>query len=349
MLEEASEDMKTITFTCETITPMFLSGADQSIPELRPPSIKGALRFWWRALNGHLSLEELKKQESEIFGGTEPAQRSKVIITCPRDKNFLKPSTKDRFPQHRGNYPLSRNTPVNILNYLAYGAYDYREGFTHAFFDEGQQFNICLRFTDEKKVDEVIKAFVLMCYVGGLGSKSRNGFGKIKIIKAIESEDNTATDITQNLPKWKDLLKTTNPKSKFTSLSSSVLLFKARDVINGTYDNALKVIGDAYIHARKNMGDGHTYDTRRYIAAPIVQDRNAFLERHSKSYFLFLDEENGGYTGYILFVPYEYVSGISNENLKKGKSVPPDAIIKFNDATQKFNTKLQEKLNLITL
>ncbi|GCD78006.1 hypothetical protein JCM31826_14880 [Thermaurantimonas aggregans] len=269
-----------------------------------------------------------------------------MVITCPKDKNFLKPSTKDKFPEHRGNYPLSRNTPVNILNYLAYGVYDYRDRFTHAFFDERQRFDICLRFTNETKVDEVIKAFVVMCYVGGLGAKSRNGFGKIKIIKAVENKENNEIDITQSLPKWKNLLKTNNSKSNYTSLSDSVKLFSAKEVSSRSYDNALKIIGDAYIHARKNMGDGHTYNTRRYIAAPIVQDSNSFLERHSKSYFLFLDEENGGYRGYILFVPYKYVSGIGNENLKKGKSIPTDVLEKFDAATQKFNEKLQEKLNL---
>ncbi len=70
--------MHTITFTCETITPMFLSGADGTTPELRAPSIKGALRFWWRAMNGHLSLSELKKQEGEIFGDNN--NRSKFTL-----------------------------------------------------------------------------------------------------------------------------------------------------------------------------------------------------------------------------------------------------------------------------
>ncbi|MEZ4851046.1 MAG: type III-B CRISPR module RAMP protein Cmr1 [Bacteroidia bacterium] len=64
--------MESITFTCKIITPMFLNGADGKTPELRPPSIKGALRFWWRAVNGHLGLGELRKMETEIFGGTGP-------------------------------------------------------------------------------------------------------------------------------------------------------------------------------------------------------------------------------------------------------------------------------------
>jgi CRISPR-associated protein Cmr1 len=48
---------------------MFLAGADGSIPELRPPSIKGALRFWWRAMNGDLGLADLKRIEGDIFWG----------------------------------------------------------------------------------------------------------------------------------------------------------------------------------------------------------------------------------------------------------------------------------------
>ncbi len=43
--------MRSITFECETITPMFLACADGKTPELRPPSIKGLMRFWWRAMN----------------------------------------------------------------------------------------------------------------------------------------------------------------------------------------------------------------------------------------------------------------------------------------------------------
>ncbi len=34
------------------VTPMFLGGANQDVSDgIRPPLVKGALRFWWRALN----------------------------------------------------------------------------------------------------------------------------------------------------------------------------------------------------------------------------------------------------------------------------------------------------------
>lgn len=41
--------MQTIKASFEIVTPMFIGGGDNDV-ELRPPSIKGALRFWWRAL-----------------------------------------------------------------------------------------------------------------------------------------------------------------------------------------------------------------------------------------------------------------------------------------------------------
>ncbi|WP_201721812.1 type III-B CRISPR module RAMP protein Cmr1 [Desulfotomaculum copahuensis] len=39
-----------ITFECRVLTPMFIAGADGLTPEFRAPSLKGAMRFWWRAV-----------------------------------------------------------------------------------------------------------------------------------------------------------------------------------------------------------------------------------------------------------------------------------------------------------
>ncbi|WP_345894648.1 type III-B CRISPR module RAMP protein Cmr1 [Phaeodactylibacter xiamenensis] len=59
--------MESITFHCKVITPMFLAGADGQTPELRAPSIKGAMRFWWRALNGHLGVEEMSCKHKKVY------------------------------------------------------------------------------------------------------------------------------------------------------------------------------------------------------------------------------------------------------------------------------------------
>lgn len=40
-----------ITATYRIVTPMFVGDANQQATEISPQSVKGALRFWWRALN----------------------------------------------------------------------------------------------------------------------------------------------------------------------------------------------------------------------------------------------------------------------------------------------------------
>jgi CRISPR-associated protein Cmr1 len=67
-------------FKCEIVTPMFLAGADGKTPELRPPSIKGMLRFWWRAIISE-RIDKLKEEEAKIFGSSnETIGRSKFRI-----------------------------------------------------------------------------------------------------------------------------------------------------------------------------------------------------------------------------------------------------------------------------
>lgn len=58
-----------IVVQCEIVTPLFSYGADGETPEIRMPSLKGIIRFWWRAANSYLGMEQLKLRESLIFGG----------------------------------------------------------------------------------------------------------------------------------------------------------------------------------------------------------------------------------------------------------------------------------------
>lgn len=40
-----------ITASYRIVTPMFIGDAKQEASGISPTSVKGALRFWWRALN----------------------------------------------------------------------------------------------------------------------------------------------------------------------------------------------------------------------------------------------------------------------------------------------------------
>jgi CRISPR-associated protein Cmr1 len=143
-----------ITFECEVITPMFLAGADGITPELRPPSIKGALRFWWRALNGHLPLEELKKMEGEIFGSTEKQSKFKMSFI---KKDFLTTTEK----------PLPHK----------------ERSFTKEAIRTKEVFQLTFRCQNEAIATIIKNLFPLCCVLGGFGGRARRGFGSVKITK----------------------------------------------------------------------------------------------------------------------------------------------------------------------
>jgi len=67
--------MQKITVRLETVTPLFLGGAElRGEPELRPASFRGAMRYWLRALLGGKlgdskeALREIKEIEGSVFG-----------------------------------------------------------------------------------------------------------------------------------------------------------------------------------------------------------------------------------------------------------------------------------------
>ena len=58
------------------ITPLFSKGSYDDLPEVRPPSIRGQLHWWFRALGGNPA------DESAIFGSvhSRPVRASRVIV-----------------------------------------------------------------------------------------------------------------------------------------------------------------------------------------------------------------------------------------------------------------------------
>ena len=168
--------MEKITFECEVITPMFLAGADGVTPELRAPSIKGALRFWWRALNGHLSLSDLKKKEAEIFGGTNPARRSSILLN-------VSPNEIPRIYQVRGD-ELQSKYPDYFFFTISIQQQKTKEGdFYKKGIKAGFKFSIELKSRRISDLKEAVKAFYLLVYLGGLGTRTRRGAGAIRVVE----------------------------------------------------------------------------------------------------------------------------------------------------------------------
>ena len=72
--------LKFLDVDLEAVTPLWIGGADRRA-ELRPPSMRGCLRYWFRALAGGLlqeSLPEIFAAESAVFGNYKRA--SAVVV-----------------------------------------------------------------------------------------------------------------------------------------------------------------------------------------------------------------------------------------------------------------------------
>jgi len=313
------KNMDSVEFNLEVVTPMFLGGANTTDAELRVPSIKGMLRFWWRATCGIKSLKEMKKREAEIFGSTEQKAAFLLRIANTSNINTLL-DLKERgetFKVHGHN--------VSIIDYLAYGIHKYEKGQGNVYqrnhITPNSSFSLKFQFYNDKLKDEILRAFNFFIACGGLGSRNRNGFGSLSIK---DSE----------MPVYHKV-----PLSSFSAFSTKAKLFKFAQ--KNTWHEALSKIGMAYKEAKLCVEPLHSYNNRKLVVAPItVKKRNeADLDRHAKPYFLHVNKlENGKFQGQILFMPYKYLYG--------RKDYSEDKLNNYLATCEKMNAKLSELLKV---
>lgn len=172
--------MHSITFTCETITPMFLSGADGTTPELRAPSIKGAMRFWWRAMNGHLAnaqnggISNLLKEDERLFGGVNGGgKKSSVMVRIFDLKNenyFIDGNEIKRYCDQNDKKGMAY-----LFYILVNNQQKDRKGFRNL------RFKISLSSKNLSDLKKGVASFWLFIHLGGLGSRARRGAGCIQV------------------------------------------------------------------------------------------------------------------------------------------------------------------------
>lgn len=154
-------EQRKLTVTLETVTPMFLAGADPQKPELRAPSFMGALRYWTRAALGGVlgdnNLEALKKAEEEVWGSTNGSGALTIAVSHPA-------------LSHRRMNPLPhKNTGTSFKG-----------------FDEQQKFQLTMTHVRgrEQAWEMGIASLLFMLAHGGVGRRSRRGWGTLRIANA---------------------------------------------------------------------------------------------------------------------------------------------------------------------
>jgi len=204
--------MAFITFELETLTPIFLAGADQDGIELRPATLKGLLRWWWRAEHADLSLDTLREREGELFGSADLGIKSPLRVSVAAEELKVIPAGTAA-PKSGITYEYmrqGRRGTTDVLPYLAYGPVRLltreEKGRVErtrepAFWDKRQnrpksgplfirpaigpttRFEVKLSWRDnvlqDNQQNELVRAMAALVTLGGIGSRARKGFGAV--------------------------------------------------------------------------------------------------------------------------------------------------------------------------
>ncbi len=302
-----------MTYNLEVVTPLFLGGADPTKAELRAASFKGMLRFWWRALYGASDFKELKKREAALFGS--PERKSQITLTIDLPTEYEKVKVKGGFPNGKKIEIRSSKSPnpfsINILDYLAYGCYEWKDKkiyYIKEHIKPGTVFQFTLYCSKDQK-EIIATTFEAFLTYGGIGARSRNGFGCLR-----STDENGENLRIQKVPLQ---------SAEYTKFTSDSRLFLSKNTTGyDTWEEALSEIGEVYreVRAEGVLEKKHCYDKRALIAKPIEVKGERIPDsirkgRHSKPYFLHVNKlPTGKYRGQILFMPYLYDDGEEREN-----------------------------------
>lgn len=160
-----------IEVTCETLTPMITSGVKITIFDLRPPLVKGLLRFWWRAFHTFNNTSQMRTGEGALFGDTARA--------APFRLNVIVNST-------------------DVCTKADLGLDSKEEGRSYFYFPlrtvyrpaRKPRFTLSLRgIRTIDQAEDLMCALWLLENLGGIGSRSRRGAGSFRVTSVKTSDE----------------------------------------------------------------------------------------------------------------------------------------------------------------
>lgn len=205
--EKKDDGRVTQTRKYKLITPLFGGGVEAKkadpIKVIRETSIRGQLRFWWRAMRGVGTLEQMKKREDALFGsGGEKASQSKVLIAIKVDENGkIDNEGKSVEPFYINEKKKSRAT--EDWEKIAYAAFplqltddEINQGFSINEIQTRVEFSIEISYPKEVCIENYDKNFNLKMDAkkdveaalwawetfGGIGGRTRRGFGALQLL-----------------------------------------------------------------------------------------------------------------------------------------------------------------------
>jgi len=301
--------MQKIEAQFEIVTPMFIGGADkQEAPEIRPPSIKGALRFWWRALqwgaclkaaaSEDQALQLLHKQEAELFGAAFKDDKYGQGLCTLKLKNVVTKGVEESWPS---------NNDAGA-GFLGYGLDKTQGGDPHRKAINKGNFTVCLilkKGISSEQTEQLNNTLLIWGLLGGLGSRSRRGFGSVAIKKLGEKNlsFSNAEEYGKAIRTLFNSITLAPEMPIFTALNEAMVVSEA-----GKGSDARRLmdkLGSQYKNARKEAGAGFS---KLPFGLPLSGNRGASDEdnRRGSPLIMHIHPIENQFVAMISFIPADF-------------------------------------------
>jgi len=209
--------------TLELVTPAFLAGANQQAEDcdLRPATLRGQLRWWWRTMHaGLLDVQTLRALEAAIWGDTKSGGAVRIVVEKRSGGSAIafdkrsKASFNDQ--QKVSDLGIPNGDTRKTTQGLWYASYGMDESNRRRFVLEPPA-SWCVRLiarparfskngvaiTAQQVLQQAQSALWLLTSFGGLGSKAGKGFGSLSTNdlgnENLDSVRQLAADLRQSL------------------------------------------------------------------------------------------------------------------------------------------------------
>ncbi len=271
-ISNQSANRITQTRKYKLITPLFGGGVkareNDTSKLIRETSIRGQLRFWWRATRGTGTIADMKNREDEIFGSAdERVGQSKISITVT-EINIGKET--DLFKLGKTKSGNRKVDPADGWRDVAYAAFSLQPTSEELKAHEapnllkvrkGVGFTIKITYpkNEESELQAALWAWETF---GGIGGRTRRGFGALDLTEVTDEEGNTIPLQKYTQDGIEEQIKADISKycisassSIFPTLSNASFKIKKQDDETKAWGYAVKKLRD--FRQVRDMGGGH--------------------------------------------------------------------------------------------